>query len=175
MAEGKESNPVGRPSSYTPEIGAEICRRLTEGESLRQICRDDGFPDRKTVISWVLSVHNKDLDEFRLQYALAREAQAEHWSEEIIEISDDGTNDWMERETKSGDSITVADHEHISRSKLRVDTRKWLMSKMLPKKYGDRVVTEVTGANGGPIETKDVSELDVARSIAFLLAKAAKD
>jgi len=64
---------------------------------------------------------------------------AEHFAEEILEIADDGSNDWIERELESGHVVKVADHKHIARSRLRVDTRKWLMSKLLPKKYGDRL------------------------------------
>lgn len=95
-----------------------------------------------TVFRW-LAQHG----EFQEQYARAREAQADYLAEEILDIADDGTNDWMEREGN-----TLVDHEHISRSKLRVDARKWLMSKLLPKKYGDRQTTEHIGAGGGPVK-----------------------
>lgn len=79
----------------------------------------------------------------------------ERFAEEILEISDDGTNDWMKR--KVGDEvIDVVDHEHIQRSKLRVDSRKWLMSKIAPKRYGEKVA--VTGADGGPIQVNISSE-----------------
>jgi hypothetical protein len=112
--------------------------------------------------------------EFRDQYASAREAQADYYAEEIIEIADDGSNDWMER--KRGDeTIEVENHEVIGRSRLRVDTRKWLMARMAPKKYGERVMQEVSGPDGRPIETRELSETEAARRIAFTLAKAAKD
>ncbi len=84
-----------------------------------------------------------------MQYARAKELQAEYLLGEIFEIADDGTNDWMERQRQDG-SVAV-DHEHIQRSKLRVDTRKWAMSKMAPKKYGERVAMEHSGPDGGPI------------------------
>ncbi len=62
------------------------------------------------------------------------------WAEEIVDIADDATNDWMERRNEEGGvSAVVADHEHISRSKLRVDSRKWIASKLLPKVYGDKL------------------------------------
>lgn len=94
------------------------------------------MPAKSTVMKW-LTLHPEFVD----QYARAREAQADHFAEEILEISDDGSNDWMERRNDDGDVVAVvADHEHISRSKLRVDSRKWLMSKLAPKKYGDKVV-----------------------------------
>ena len=84
-----------------------------------------------------------------MQYARAKELQAEYLLGESVEIADDGTNDWMERQRQDG-SVAV-DHEHIQRSKLRVDTRKWAMSKMAPKKYGERVAMEHSGPDGGPI------------------------
>jgi hypothetical protein len=71
-------------------------RGLGLGESLREICRDEDMPDKSTVMRW-LALHQ----EFRDQYAGAREAQADYYAEEIIEISDDGSNDWMLR--KQGD------------------------------------------------------------------------
>jgi hypothetical protein len=88
--------------------------------------------------------------EFRDQYARAREMQAEHFADEILEIADDGSNDWIERENAAGRVVAAIDHEHIQRSRLRVDARRWLMGKMAPKKYGDKV--EVTGKDGGPLE-----------------------
>jgi hypothetical protein len=74
-----------------------------------------------------------------MEYARAKEEMAEHFAEEMLEIADDGSNDWIERELERGNVIKVADHEHIARSRLRVDTRKWLMSKLLPKKYGEKL------------------------------------
>jgi hypothetical protein len=126
------------------------------------------MPDKSTVMRW-LATHK----EFRDQYASAREAQADYYAEEIIEIADDGSNDWMERK-RGEETIEVENHEVIGRSRLRVDTRKWLMARMAPKKYGDRVMQEVTGKDGGPIETRELSETEAARRIAFTLARAAK-
>lgn len=84
------------------------------------------------ITDWV-----RDDPDFAKMYARAKEAQADRFAEEIVEISDDGSNDWMEREIAAGVVVTVPDHEHINRSKLRVDTRKFLMAKMAPRKYGD--------------------------------------
>lgn len=125
---------MARPTDYNQEIVANICERLSLGESLREICRDDNMPGKSTVMRW-LHAH----EEFRDQYARAREAQAEHWADEIIEISDDGSNDWETRQSKDGSSYEAVNAEVINRSRLRVDTRKWLMARMAPKKYGDKV------------------------------------
>jgi hypothetical protein len=136
---------AGRPTKYTAALGAEICRRIADGESLRAVCRDENMPDDRTVRAWALEPDHP----ISPQYARARELQFDRWAEEVVEISDDGSNDWMERELESGRIIEVPDHEHISRSKLRVDTRKWLLSKLLPKRFGDKL--EVGGKDGGPV------------------------
>lgn len=135
MAEDEKRKP-GRPSEYSEVTTEEICRRLADGESLSSVCRDAAMPAKITVLKW-LEKH----EEFASQYARARELQADHFADEILEIADDGTNDWMEREAKAkaGETTTVPDQEHIARSRLRVDARKWLMARMAPKKYGDKV------------------------------------
>lgn len=134
--------PTGRPVTYDPDIAAEICRRLGEGEGLRAICRSEGMPPESTVRTWVAD----DRDGFAVRYTTARQAQALRWAEEILEIADDGSNDWIERNTADGGRGYEFHGEHYQRSRLRVDTRKWLLSKVLPKVYGDKI--EVTGKDG---------------------------
>lgn len=146
-------HPGGRPSDYTPEIAETICNMIAEGWSVRQLTRKDCMPAESAVYSW-LTKH----PEFAEKYARAKEHQAERFAEEIAEIADDGTNDWIERENENGSTVTVVDHEHIQRSKLRVDTRRWLMSKMAPKRYGDKTTTALTGPDGGAIEVRSVGE-----------------
>lgn len=148
--------PAGRPSDYNTETTAAICIRLGLGESLREICRDEDMPDKSTVMRW-LAAHK----EFRDQYASAREAQADYYAEEIIEISDDGTNDWMERQRTDGSTEEVENKEVLARSRLRVDTRKWLMARMAPKKYGDKVTQEHTGPGGGPVQVQRIERVIV--------------
>lgn len=130
---------IGRPSSFTPELGDTICLRISQGESLREVCRSEDMPDKTTINRWLLN-QDKLFDNFRIQYAQAREALLEHWAEEIVEISDDGTNDWTMRQGRP-----VVDNEAVQRSRLRVDTRKWLLSKLAPKKYGDKITQEHQG------------------------------
>jgi hypothetical protein len=134
MATDDDSKPMGRPPMYTAELGATVCQRIAEGESLRQVCRDDAMPSMTTVMKWA-----RENDNFAQQYTRAREALLEHHAEEILEIADDGSNDWISRETKGGRLERVLDEEHVRRSQLRVDARKWLLSKLAPKKYGDKL------------------------------------
>lgn len=125
----------GRPSSYTPELASAICERMAAGESLRSICRDEAMPKEATVRGWALD----DREGFSAQYTRARELQALVIADELLEISDDGSNDWMVRNGKDGTPGYELNGEHIQRSRLRADTRKWLLSKMLPKVYGDKL------------------------------------
>lgn len=132
-----------RRIGFTEEIGAEICVRLASGESLRRICKDEHLPHKTSIHRWILfcedeNVH-KDVDlreklcSFRDHYNNARIIQAEGMLDEMTDICDDGTNDYMEKEVRNGDTITVPNHDHINRSRLRVDTRKWLTEVCLPK------------------------------------------
>lgn len=125
----------GNQPTFDQAIADEILSRIADGETLRQICRDKNMPAESTVRSWALH----DYDGFGARYARARDLQVEAWADESIEIADDATNDWVERETSSGRTEVVADRDHISRSRLRVDQRKWLMSKWKPSTYGDKI------------------------------------
>lgn len=135
----------GRPSSFTQAVADRICERIAEGESLRSICRDDDMPSKMSVLRWLA---DEDRAAFRAQYAHAREMQADTLADEILQIADDGSND-----TYIKDDVELTNHDVVARSRLRVDARKWLASKMAPKKYGERIQQEVTGADGGPVET----------------------
>lgn len=144
---------MARPTDYTPELGAEICRRIGEGRSLRKVCQDEDMPAKTTVMRWLC---DRDKGSFRDQYALAREDQADVLFDEAIEIADDGSQDYTTKQIGEGAdavSVEVVDHEHIQRSKLRVDTRKWAAGRLAPKKYGERVA--VTGHDGGAIKMEN--------------------
>lgn len=146
--------PAGRPTIYTDELGERICSLIAEGISVREICAADDMPCQKSIYRWLVS---PDHEQFRQKYTEARQAQAERLAEEILEIADNGTNDYVERLVKDG-AVVLADHDHIQRSKLRVDTRKWLLSKLQPKKYGEKVElsgsVEIVGVDTG-IRRKD--------------------
>lgn len=131
---------MGRPSTFSQETADSICERIADGESLRNICADEAMPARSTVFKWL-----SEAQAFADQYARAREAQADAIFDDILEIADDGTNDWMVRNGQD-DAGWTANGEHIQRSRLRVDARKWAASKLRPKKYGDKVDHEVSGS-----------------------------
>ncbi len=145
--------PVGRPTKYTPELAREICIQLAEGKFLRQICREERFPSEAAVRGWVID----DRDGFSAQYARARDMGLHSMAEETVAIADDGSNDTYKKEDGS-DGVNT---DVVQRSKLRVDTRRWLLSKMLPKDFGDKITQEHTGADGGPLEFTEIRRVVV--------------
>ena len=144
---------VGRPTIFSDELADEICQRIADGQSVREICKADDMPAMATIFRWLAE---DDKKMFQEQYARAIEARSEYHADEIVDIADNGTNDWMERHNRDGESIGWAvNGEAVQRSKLRVETRKWLLAKLQPKKYGDKTALELTGKDGGPIEVTD--------------------
>lgn len=129
-------------SVYTSEIAERVCKEVATGKSLRQVSRELQIAE-STVRQWVLD----DRNGFAAQYARARELQIEAMADELLEISDDGTNDWMTI-NRGGEEVEVPNQEVLQRSRLRVDTRKWLMSKIVPKKYADKTAVELSGEVG---------------------------
>lgn len=138
---------MARPTIYNPEIVNEICLRISDGESVRSIGKDEKMPTKTTIFNWLLDKNKK---EFFDQYAKAREIQAENMFEEIVEIADNGSNDWMERNDPDNPGYNF-NGEHYQRSRLRVDTRKWYLSKVLPKKFGEAIDVTSGGKEVGII------------------------
>jgi hypothetical protein len=117
---------------FTQVIADEICRRLALGETLRQICKTPGMPAASTVCGWASDERRTDFSE---QYARARTIGLDAMAEEIIDIADTPQIGEKTKETEDGLEVTTADM--IDHRRLRVDSRKWLLSKMRPEKYGD--------------------------------------
>ncbi|MDG3578395.1 MULTISPECIES: terminase small subunit-like protein [Rhizobium] len=136
---------MGRPSAYSGDIAAIICERIADGNSLRTICAEDGMPNKATVLRWISSN-----DAFRDQYARAREAQADALFDEILAIADAPLIGEKIKIDKDGNKeITRGDM--IEHRRLQVDTRKWMASKLLSKKYGDKQQLEHSGVDGAPL------------------------
>ena len=91
----------GRPSAYSEEIAVEILSRMASGESVKAICDDEHMPARSTVMLWVAD----DREGFSDRYAKACQARAHYWADELLDIADDGSNDWMERYDSDGNVI----------------------------------------------------------------------
>ncbi|WP_339731420.1 hypothetical protein [uncultured Pseudomonas sp.] len=149
-----KAKPIGRPTAYSDLVAAKLCAYIADGMSLRNVCKQPGMPSMTTVLRWL---GDDAMAAFRMQYACAREAQADLLAEQILDIADEectmvradkhGSND----DDGEGHTEVVFDSTAVARNRLRVDARKWLASKMAPKKYGDKLQTELTGANGGAI------------------------
>lgn len=142
--------------TFTQDLFDRICDRIADGESLRDICREYDKPNKGTFFRWLAT--DKALAD---QYAKAKEAQAEFMADEIMNIADDGTNDWIEQR---GDDGAIKAYkfngEAVARSRLRVDARKWVAAKLLPKKYGEK--TEVALSGSVELTTKEQRDAAVA-------------
>lgn len=136
--------------AYNQEKADGICERLAAGESLRKAAEAYGVA-HSTVLEW-----NATNEAFADQYAHARAAGYALLADQLIEIADDSKNDTIVTE----DGKVVTNQEVVARSRLRVDTRKWMLSKMLPKIYGERL--ELAGAVTVKASPADLSDEDLA-------------
>jgi len=122
-----------RSMRYTPVIAKKLCLKISEGKSLRTICKDRSLPTMSTIYKWLI-----DVPVFAEQYARAKRDQAEVLVEDLLNICDDNTDDHRTI-IKNGVEVEIVDQDTIQRARLRVDTRKWIASKLLPKKYSDQL------------------------------------
>ena len=122
---------MSRPSSYSDELAQLICDRLMDGESLRQICADEGMPNRRTVIRWMESD-----DAFATKCARARDEQADLMDDRILEVTN---------RTESGDLAPDAARGVLS-------GLQWRAAKLKPKKYGDSQTLRHADADGNRIQ-----------------------
>lgn len=132
----------GRPSVKTDALKDEICRLIAvERLSARKACDKVGL-SFDTFWRWLAT--DKDLSE---RYAIAKEMMAEQWADEIVEIAD------QPPELVVDDAgAAKIDSGFVQYQRLRVDARKWISSRLMPKKYGETIKQEVTGAGGGPVQ-----------------------
>ena len=133
----KTKRKVGAPSKKTQTICDAICEGIATGKSSRAMCIELEI-SQPTLWKWL----NED-EEFSKQYARAKELGHDYMAEEIIDIADDSGHDIQKRD----DGSTYVDNEAVQRSRLRVDARKWYLSKLAPKKYGDKATVELQGGD----------------------------
>lgn len=135
---------MARPTDYSEAAGDAICEELADGKSLRAICSPNDMPNRATVFRW-LARH----EEFRDQYARAREAQADAIADEVLHIADEPLvgKITVDKQQSVGrgehahleDVTEVTTKDGVERSRLMVDARKWFAGKLNPKKYGPKI------------------------------------
>jgi len=139
--------PRGGLTKYTEAIAEEICDRLAAGESLASICNDAHMPNETKVRIWAM---NDQADKqgtgagFRARFNAAREMGYERMADEVIAIGD--------ADYRMPDGLV--DNAAVQQARLRSDNRKWMLSKMLPKRFGDRVTAEVVGDASAPLLTR---------------------
>ena len=135
----------GRPSTFSKTLARKICERLAAGESLRKICKDDNMPHESTVRSWVVD----DYQGFSTQYARARDIGLDSRADRILEIAEGSPG------------------SNPQRDRLRFDAERWYLSKLAPKKYGDRLQQEITGPI--PSDDEPINYEEMARRLLFVL------
>lgn len=143
----------GAPSVYSEDLADLICNEIALGKSLVTICNETPV-DYTSVCEWL---QDERKTTFAKKYAQARESQAEYLADEIVRISDESG---LETRYDPVLGRIVVDGEAIQRAKLRVDTRKWVASKLKPKKYGDGLT--LRGDKENPLFDL-ASQMDAAR------------
>lgn len=129
---------------FSEGLLSTILDRVATGEPLSKVCSSAEMPTRKSFFEWVAND-----DTIKNRYEVAIQMRAELLAEDIIAISDEVV---LETKYDGEDVKIVMDATAVARNRLRVDARKWLASKMAPKKYGDKTTQEIVGANGGPVQ-----------------------
>lgn len=166
--------PAGRPTEYNTDIAAKVCSMLADGVSLRTVCMSEDMPAKTTVFKWL-----RDNEEFANQYAHAKEQSTIAQFEDMLSIADeDPLEPLIDKEglpvIVDGVVLKTATKTSIDHARLRIETRKWALAKMLPKKYGDRIHTEHSGKV--ELSSMDDDELDrIIRERQQALEKAGRD
>lgn len=141
----------GQPTIFTEELADEICYRISCGETIAAICREEDKPSRMTIHRWMCSK-----PDFAAQLQHAIEIRADHWVDEILSISDDSKDDTIKVVIDEGELKIFPNTAKIQRDRLRVDTRKWAACKLYRRRYGDQQQIEHTGKEGGAILTETI-------------------
>ncbi len=121
------TNPVGRPSDYTPELANKVCEQISLGNSLKRVCTSDDMPSIATVFNWL---HSKK--EFLDKYEQAIQERTEAQHEQLLDLGDEAVHLAQNVDFKASNAV-------VSAVKLKADNMKWVMARMKPKKYGDKI------------------------------------
>ena len=148
------SDPPARPTQYSYKLSEAICERITHGQTTAEVTRDPKMPTWGILARW-----RREHEDFNRRYTIARQSCCELWADEIIDISDDSTNDYVQRVSAKGAVRTVFDRESFERSRLRVDNRKWVVSKLLRHVYGDKAEVELRTPDGLNVKVEERNSL----------------
>lgn len=149
-------------STYTPELAEIICYEVAEGKTLSDVCRQPGWPGYSTIANW-----RRKHPEFDDAIKMAMEIRANAMADEILHIADDSSEDWVESNDPRRPG-RVLNKEAVLRSRVKIDTRKWLMGRLYPKKWGEKIeIDQKVTVDEGPVDY-----MRVARKLALVLKKA---
>mgnify|MGYP001101409216 CR=1 FL=1 len=137
----KPVNKGGRPTIINDRLIDELCLRLSQGVSMRTVCLDDDMPNMSTIWRWL-----RQNDDFARRYTAAKQESADAMIEDMLAISDQDDEE-----------------ESTNRSRLRVDTRKWIAAKLRPEKYSEKLDLTPSGGTvkitiGGKSTTEEDSQ-----------------
>lgn len=143
----------GRPSTFTQEIADEICARLSKGEPLAHICRDEHMPAVRTVSDWKVAS-----EQFSADFTRARDEGFDHLAAECLRIADTPA-EGVETTVKANGDEETRKGDMLGHRKLQIETRLKLLAKWDPKRYGEKVQNEHTGAEGGPVQIERIERV----------------
>ncbi len=148
----------GQRMIFTQEMADLVCERIAiDGHSLKEIDRDPDMPCAGTILKWVAEVPS-----FALEYARARERLLEHWAEDTLDIAN---TPHMGEKTEISDQFgtKIIRGDMIEHRRLQIDARRWLLSKLAPRKYGDKLDLNLGGQDGNnPVQLEDVRASNLA-------------
>lgn len=131
---------IGRPTIFTPEMGDDICQHIADGLSVRKVCEIDGMPKMTTIFRWLADGEH---EVFRTQYEKSREIGLEVHADSILEIADTPL-EGVETKIMADGGVEVKKGDMLGHRRLQIDARKWVLSKLLPKKYGDKMNVDMS-------------------------------
>lgn len=156
----KEKGIGGVPLTYTEELGREICSKIAVSDyGLKRLCAENPhWPCRQTILEWRIKIKT-----FGDMYAKAKQDQIETLIDDCLDIADDTSHDTLTKYGKDGEPYEVCNSEWINRSRLRIDTRKFLAQKLAPKIYGDKVKDDDSSESAKEILIAGMKELALKR------------
>lgn len=150
---------MARPSTYSKELADRICEELALGKSMRTVCAQEDMPAMSSVFKWL-----REHSEFSEQYEKAKQESADAMAEELLYIADTPVMGEV-KTIKADGSVEIKQDEMLGHRRLQIDARKWLMAKMKPKKYGDKIdMTSDGGKLGVTLSAEQAEQLIKARA-----------
>ncbi len=150
---------MARPTIFTQELADKICEQLADGKSMRTVCKQEDMPAMSSVFKWL-----REHDGFSEQYAKAKDESADAMAEDLLDIADTPVMGEI-KTIKPDGSVEIKQDEMLGHRRLQVDARKWLMAKMKPKKYGEKLDMTSDGEKlGVTLSAEQAEQLIQARA-----------